>query len=60
MDKILLGVKWNPRTGRTGRRVYYKLRSHFGMYRPVFGRQGRVPGAAKSSARPAAVALSYR
>jgi type IV secretion system protein VirD4 len=34
MDRILLGVKWNPRTGRTGRRVYYRLRSHFGMYGP--------------------------
>ena len=34
MDKIRLGVRWNPRTGRTGRRVTYDLRSHFEMVGP--------------------------
>ncbi|MGE0280200.1 MAG: type IV secretory system conjugative DNA transfer family protein [Rhizobiaceae bacterium] len=34
MDKIRLGVRWNPRTGRAGRRVSYNLRSHFTMIGP--------------------------
>jgi len=41
MDKIYLGRRWNPRTGRTGRRVTYDLRSHL----TLFGTTGCGKGA---------------
>jgi type IV secretory pathway TraG/TraD family ATPase VirD4 len=40
MDKIRLGVAWQPLTGRTGRRVHYNLRSHFTTIGPSAAGKG--------------------
>lgn len=40
MDKIALGVRWNPLTGRTGRRETYGFRSHLTLIAPTGSGKG--------------------
>jgi type IV secretion system protein VirD4 len=40
LDKLLLGNRWNPKSGRTGKRVTYDLRSHQSMVAPTGAGKG--------------------
>lgn len=40
MDKLLLGRRWNPRTGRIGRKEKYDLRAHATMIAPTGAGKG--------------------
>jgi type IV secretion system protein VirD4 len=40
MDKLLLGRRWNPRSGRIGRRVTYNQRSHTTLIAPTGAGKG--------------------